>query len=405
MAELSSKTNITVPFFIPTNSHGKLTARIVIKDDYVKKDGKSSLYLQIFLNGKRKRINLNLDVDVNFFDKAKMRVRKGYPGAKDLNLVIEKTLAEVNQIEVFYRLSNIPLTIDIVEKELKNPTSRMDLLMFMEEQINIDGQFLSEATVRSSLGILKKIREFKTSIYFNELDVEMINNLLGFMKNKKKNTQNTLFNVTKYLRKYIRRAEKMGISTQITYMDIPHVKVKSEIGHLSKEELQKLWMFYKQNLPHIYKSVLAKFLFSAMTGLRISDIMALNHDSFLGDYLLKFTSKKSKKIQRIKLNSTAKSILEEGFLMEEPHSEQAVNRKLKEISSLCEIDKRLHFHMARHSFATNFLKEGGRIEVLQRLLAHSSIRDTMNYVHVVEDDMNREIFLLDNLFSDDDDLN
>lgn len=401
MSENALKTNISFPNFTPTNSSGKVTSKIVIKDDYIKKNGKCNLYLQIFLNGKRKRINLNIEVNHEFFDKQKMRVSKSYPGSKDINLVIEKTLSELNQIEVFYRLSNIPLTVDIIEKELKNPTSRMDLLMFMEEQIEVDSKFLNAATTKSAKSVLKKLREFKESIFFNELDVELINNILLFMKNEKKNSQNTLFNVTKLLRKYIRRAEKMGISIPITYTDVPHLKVKSEIGHLTKEELQKMRAFYKQTLPHVYKSVLAKFLFSSMTGLRISDILALTEESFLGDYLLKFTSKKSKKIQKIKLNDTAKSILSDGFLLMEPHTEQAINRKLKEIASLCEIDKRLHFHMARHSFATNFLKQGGRIEVLQRLLAHSSIRDTMNYVHVVQDDLNKEIFLLDNIFEED----
>ena len=400
MSQNTSKTKISAPIILTKNTTGKLTAKIVIKDDFVKKNGTSPIYLQIFLDGVRKRINIDLEVEASFFDKTKMRVRKGYPRAKDINLVIERTLSELNQIELFYRLANLPLTVDLIEKELKNPSSRLDFIKFMEEQLEEDSKVLNEATVRSIRNVINKIKEFQNPIYFMDLSVDVINDILLFMKNKKGNTQNTLFNVTKIIRKYLRRAEKLKINVPITYIDVPHKKVRSEIEHLEPYELKTLMNYYETNLPHMYKSVLAKFLFSSMTGLRISDILALNSDSFLEGFLLKFTSIKSKKIQRIKLNSTAKKILEDGFLLMEPHKEPTINRKLKEIATLCTINKRIHFHMARHSFATNFLKQGGRIEVLQRLLAHSSIRDTMNYVHVVEDDINKEVFLLDNIFED-----
>src|SRR5690606_30661401 len=171
---------------------------------------------------------------------------------------------------------------------------------------------------------------------------------LSFMMKEYGNTQNTLFNVTKYLRKYIKRADKMGINIPITYKDIPHRKVKSEIEFLTKEEINKLWEFYKnQFVPEIYKIVLAKFIFSLFTGLRISDIMELDESNFLDDYLVKFISKKSKKLQKIKLNESAKIILQEGYLFKENLTTQSINRKLKEIADMCEIPKNIHFHMAR----------------------------------------------------------
>ncbi len=388
----------------PTISSGKLTSKIVIKTDYVRSDGTCALYLQIFLNGDRKRLNLNIHVPEEAFDKNKMRVKKAYKGSRDLNLVIEKVLADVNQIEVMYRLTESELTTEIIAKELKSPSSRLDFIKYIEEQIEIDEKHLNEATIRSARCVLAKIKDFRNIIFFRELSRELILDLLQFLKTEKKNTQNTLFNVTKYIRKYLRRSEKAGINCPIVYSDVPHSKVRADIGHLTKSEIKKLWDFYNQEyVPDIYLHILSKFLFSCLTGLRISDIQALNNDSFVGDFLIKIQAKKTKKIQKIKLNITAKKIIDDGHLFAGNYSDQAINRKLKEIAQLVGIPYRLHFHMARHSFATNFLKQGGRVEVLQRLLAHSSIRETMNYVHVVDDDLNREIFLLDNVFDDEDD--
>lgn len=404
MTTKSNNNPILFPKKNPTFSAGKLTTKIIIKNDYVRTDGSCALYLQMFLNGERKRLNLNINVPEEAFDKNKMRVKKAYKGSRDLNLIIEKVLADVNQIEVMYRLSESELTTAIIEKELKSPSSRLDFLKYFEEQIEIDAKHLNEGTIRAIRNVLAKTKEFRSVWMFRDISKELILDLIQFLKNHKKNSDNTIFNVTKYLRKYLNRAEKAGINCPISYSDIPHKKVKADIGHLTKSEIKKLWDFYSlPYVPEVYRHVLAKFLFSFLTGLRISDIQALNQDSFVGDYLIKFESKKTKKLQKIKLNFTAKKIIEDGYLFAGNYSDQVINRKLKEIAQLVDIPFRLHFHMARHSFATNFLKQGGRVEVLQRLLAHTSIRETMNYVHVVDNDLNKEIFLLDNIFDNEED--
>lgn len=227
----------TNPFLFPkkspTISSGKLTTKIAIKNDYIRSDGNCALYLQLFLNGERKRLNLNIYVPEEAFDKNKMRIKKAYKGSGDLNLIIEKILADVNQIEVMYRLSESELTIDIIAKELKSPTSRLDFIKYFEEQITIDENHLNEATIRSARNVLSKIHEFKNIWFFRDLSRESILELLQHLKTKKKNSQNTLFNVTKYIRKYLRRAEKTGINFPIRYTDVPHSKVKADIGHLS----------------------------------------------------------------------------------------------------------------------------------------------------------------------------
>src|SRR5690606_10905001 len=114
------------------------------------------------LNGKRKRINLEIYVPKHAFDPEKMRIRKSFLGSTDLNLVIEKTLAMVNSIEVYHRLTNSYLTVDIIAKELKNPASRLDLISFMEEQIEFDRKYLSEAPIKSAKAVLYKITSFRS---------------------------------------------------------------------------------------------------------------------------------------------------------------------------------------------------------------------------------------------------
>jgi site-specific recombinase XerD len=48
---------------------------------------------------------------------------------------------------------------------------------------------------------------------------------------------------------------------------------------------------------------------------------------------------------------------------------------------------RVHPHRLRHSFATGFLREGGDIETLRRILGHSDLRMSARYVHLLPEDL------------------
>jgi len=70
---------------------------------------------------------------------------------------------------------------------------------------------------------------------------------------------------------------------------------------------------------------------------------------------------------------------------------------LKILAVRAGIEKNISFHVARHTFATNFLRSGGKVENLQKLLNHQSISTTMEYVHIIAEEANKEIYLLDGL--------
>ncbi|MFK8288445.1 tyrosine-type recombinase/integrase [Capnocytophaga canimorsus] len=65
-------------------------------------------------------------------------------------------------------------------------------------------------------------------------------------------------------------------------------------------------------------------------------------------------------------------------------SDQKMNDYIREAVNFVGIRKRVSFHTARHTFATNFLRKGGKVEDLQKLLDHSDISTTMIYVHIIE---------------------
>jgi integrase len=129
--------------------------------------------------------------------------------------------------------------------------------------------------------------------------------------------------------------------------------------------------------------------------LRISDVKNLKRDDLTGDTIM-YTSTKTRNNHTIILNKTAKKIVEENEdLFAKWTSDQKMNKALKEIANICSIKKKVHFHVARHSFATNFLRKGGKIEDLQVIMDHSDIQTTMVYVHIVRAESVKSIYLMD----------
>ncbi len=63
-------------------------------------------------------------------------------------------------------------------------------------------------------------------------------------------------------------------------------------------------------------------------------------------------------------------------------ADACINLYLKKAAKLTGLKKTLTFHTARHTFATGFLNAGGKVEVLQQILAHSDIKTTMVYIHI-----------------------
>jgi len=63
----------------------------------------------------------------------------------------------------------------------------------------------------------------------------------------------------------------------------------------------------------------------------------------------------------------------------------ALYRKLKRIGKKLGID--LRPHVLRHTFATNAIRKGVQLPIVQRLLGHKDIRTTQIYTHLVNEDV------------------
>lgn len=378
--------------------NGKINFKAIIKKDYVRSDGTSAIYLLVRINNKRKKIPLDIAVPPARFNERTQKVRGNSKLAKDFNILIEKAKATISEIELNYRLANKPLSLEELIAEYTNPTPNYDFLKFYAVELENQKRFLKKSTYKQQKSSLKKIKKWKEIIPFSKIDAQLIKELSLYSKNVLKNEQTTISTLLKNFKKYLHLANDKGIITPIKYTDIKVPRSQSKRTFLNSNEVSKFYNYWNSDfISETHKRVLSKFLFSVFTSLRISDIQKINSENIINNQLV-YAAEKTKKFNKINLNKTAQLMIQDTDpLFLDSYTPEYINRELKKIASLLGIKKKITFHVARHTFATNFIDQGGNVVNLQKIMDHSNIRETMIYVHLVNNTLEVQINLLDNI--------
>lgn len=129
------------------------------------------------------------------------------------------------------------------------------------------------------------------------------------------------------------------------------------------------------------------FLFSCFTGLRFCDIIKLTTKHINNDVLI-IKQQKTQKTVTINLNENAKELLRKNennkaFIFDLP-SHTACLKNLRVWTKKAMINKKVTWHVARHSFGTNLVFYGSDLNSASALLGHSSFAYTQRYVRIVE---------------------
>jgi hypothetical protein len=73
-------------------------------------------------------------------------------------------------------------------------------------------------------------------------------------------------------------------------------------------------------------------------------------------------------------------------------SNQKINDYLEEIADICGIEKKITFHLARHTFASTVaLGNDVPMESIQSMLGHANIKTTQIYAHVINRKLSRDM--------------
>lgn len=165
---------------------------------------------------------------------------------------------------------------------------------------------------------------------------------------------------------------------------------KAEEGtrmYLTIEEVQKL-----AQTPCEYPQIKAAFLFSCLTGLRRSDVLRLRWGDVYqqGEFTrIIFKQKKTDGQEYLDITAEAAELMgergkPEEYIFTDIHSPACTNNTIKLWVARAGIPKDITFHCARHTFAVMMLDIGTDIYVVSKLLGHRELSTTQIYAKVLD---------------------
>jgi integrase len=405
--------------------------KIVLRQP-ARQDGTCLIRLQVILNRKVLPIGLNIAWWPELFDEAagsclaSVPVKHRKPGyaaavaaalavvgpepdalatkAAAYNLIIGQARGKANQVLVDAHLSRSPLTVEGFLLEYNSEASKDDFLDFYERKL-LDRRKrgrIEESTYISHNATLVVLRNYVRQkartrhdaptppLPFYAFNHSFADDFHDFLKTVSKGA-NTWWGRHKNVKTYLNFARKAKIKFENPYQYFKNKAVPGSWLPLKPWELEELEAYYLKCLPGTAdRRVLQKFLFSCYSSLRLSDLKAINKATFDGREMT-FQIKKtySAKLRDMLLPLTTRAI---GYLEDarrendtpgfHDYADQYSNRVLQRIAAHLDLVTHVHHHVGRETFATNFVRAGGAVEVLQKLMDHESINTTMKYVHV-----------------------
>jgi integrase/recombinase XerD len=372
--------------------------KVIIRQDRIRKDGTGPINIRVIVNRKPKNIPVGLYVtNAQLGPDGQV---KDHPDASDYNMIIGMELNKANEIFKEYRLADRVLTLDQFLRDFFNFDKRKSFLFHYKEDLKSRTDLADHTRElhQNTLNLLTEFGEYRNEknsnlekdLQFNDLTLGLLNDLDFWLCKNKKHNHNTRAREHRDVFQYINRAIAQGIRIENPYLNFKWPKTTRSIVFLEQEELRQ-WTdyYYSPEIKPGHKISLQYFLTMTYTSIRISDAQALFDTTIIGDELV-FIPNKTKntkgQILRIPLSSMAKKFLldKKGKLLPK-RANGSINRDLKEIAKELKSKKRISTKVGRHTFATIFLERGGKVEVLQQILGHSDIEDTMVYVHITDE--------------------
>lgn len=359
-------------------------------------NGSKSIYLDMYMNGRRKYEFLKLYIIPEYSKSDRVRNSETL---KLANAIKAQRIIELQNQSYGFKV---------------NKASNMKLVEYLQAVADKKSEDVVRRTALSAvIGHLKRYDH--NDIQLNRIDKEYLLGFLEYLKTAKQthskkekllhaNTQAYYYKMLRYCLNYAVSEELISENpmNRIKNEEKPH-KHRSEREFLTIDELRRL-----AQTPFYNTLLKQAFLFSCFCGLRHSDIIALTWGDIKkdekGNSQLHIIQQKTKEAISLPLSHEAiKQLPERGSAGDD----EKIFRKLITLGRTNEIlprwaeqagiKKHITFHTARHTHATMLLTLGVDLYTVSKLLGHTNIQTTQIYAKLVDESKKKAIDLIPNI--------
>jgi len=236
----------------------------------------------------------------------------------------------------------------------------------------------------------------KGNLKFADLNEKFCNDFKDYLLTTKSNksnkvtlAQNSAVSYFNKLKATMKQAYKDGyLPSDLNGKIQPVKQAETQRNFLTIEELNSL-VKTECNNPLMKRAA----IFSALTGLRFSDIKSLVWGELEyienNGYFIQFKQQKTKGVEMMPISEQAYSLLGERKEPTDKVFEGLVysayeNKHLAKWIGLAGIEKDITFHCFRHTYATLQLSKGTDIYTVSKMLGHRELKTTQIYAKIID---------------------
>ena len=393
-----------------------------IKRSKVNKSGECPVYVRVTVDAQRFEFSSKKMVPITKWNQEAGKLIGTASETRLINEHLNYLKTAVMDAKKSLEKRDIPITVTTLKNALYGEEEQVRTIIpiFREHNDRIKAllgtEYAPGTLVRyeTSLSHTQEFLEWKykvSDIDINKIDHAFIMDYDFYLRSVRKCANNT---VVKYLKNF-NKIIKICLANHWIERDpfsLYKAKVKEvERVFLTGEEVQDI--INKEIKNERLSLVRDIFIFSCFTGLAYIDVKNLTPEHINigidGDKWIFTHRQKTESASKIPILAITQSIIDK--YAESPErkiknrllpilSNQKMNAYLKEIATLCEIDKELTFHIARHTFATTItLTNGVPIESVSKMLGHKNLRTTQHYAKVLDKKVSDDMQILKNKFN------
>lgn len=381
-----------------------------------KEQSTGSIYVRITIEAKRAEISLKKTMPIHLWNTAKGKATGSSRESKILNNYLDDVRIKLTECYRELQLKQDRITPEAIKALFLGDHPDQHTLSELIDYHDLSQFPLLSTSTRKCYKITKnyilsflKLKRNTSDIFLSKIDFKFISDFDFYLRTVKPIDHHQPLN-NNGLMKHMQRFRKiLNLGVRLEWLtknpfNAYNVRFdKVERGFLTKYELELIEK--KKFSIERLEMIKDLFIFSCYTGLAYTDAINLSISEIsIGIDGKKWIYSKREKTQtplKIPVLQQALEIIEK--YKSNPRSvnrgtifpmvsNQKVNGYLKEIADICEIEKNLTFHLARHTFATTVtLSNGVPIETVSNLLGHKSISTTQIYAKVLENKISEDM--------------
>jgi site-specific recombinase XerD len=377
------------------------------------------IYARVTVNGKRAEVSLQRKIKPALWDSKRSRAKGNNAHAITLNNFLAQTESNLTKLFTELQLKNERISAEIIKNYYfgKNtPASKtlLDVFAYHNAKMKEKAEYGSiSPKTHQRFEILKnKVARFMQYAYkVDDMPIEnikyaFVSDMEHYLMMQQKLESNTAMKYIKMLKKIMNVAVANEWLASNPFMNFKCTYRSPEREILTNQELHHI---YTKQMPNQrLEQVRDIFIFACYTGYAFSDLAQFERNAVVmgidGEKWLKTNRIKTDISENVMLLDIPLTIIEK--YRNEPYcveynkllpviSNQRYNAYLKEMADICNINKHLTSHIARHTFATTVtLANGISLESVSAMLGHNSIRTTQIYAKVVQSKLSSEMKML-----------